>query len=326
MKKDKKMNTIRIDPGRVLASREGRPFGININYLRDLDLNRPVARPLREAVREMGAGHLRYPGGEKSDWVLFERGRPRPLKRYAAYAEGHHLMDLDAFISLCREADAEPHVVVAYDREDNTGVSEEAYLNNALDLLRYANMEKAYGIIYWEIGNENWHNNTASPEEMARIVCRFSAGMKALDPSIKICASGAGMPWWRAFLPLAGPCIDCLTVSQYSCMDWGGYRYFAERHDLDLVGNLTDAAAALKAYLPGRADQVKVILSELNSKDYADLFGRPHWADSNDLGHAVVTFCILMQMLEMPETAYGMLWNTRWMHQGGGSRSRSGTG
>ena len=307
--------TLFIDPGTVLSRLQGRPFGINVNYLRDHDANRPGARPLLEALREMNPGHLRYPGGEKSDWVLFDRGQPRPFGPYKAYAENHTLMSLDGFVALARGCGARPHVVVGYDSPARTGVSEDAYLDNALGLVRYANSEKGYGIEYWEIGNENWHNGTASPEEMARVVSRFSREMKKADPLIKICASGVKEDWWRRFLPLAGEDVDCLVVSQYSCMDWGGYGHFPGHSGIDLVGNAREAAACLRRYLPGRADRIRVVLAELNSKDYADLFGRPHWADSNDLGHSLVTFGILCQMLEMPEAAYGMVWNTRWMDQ-----------
>lgn len=315
------MQLIQLHPDRVLRRLQGRPFGINVNYLRDHDLNRPEGRPLQDAVLEMGAGHLRYPGGEKSDWVLFERGRPKPIGWYATAAVRHELMDLDAFVALCRATRAQPHVVVAYDSQARTGISEDQYLNNALNLLRYANLEQGYGIVYWELGNENWHNQTASPQEMARVVARFSTAMKALDPAIKICASGAKPTWWQPFLSLAGEHVDCLTVSQYSCMDWGSYDYFARHEQIDLVGNAREAIAAVKRCLPERAADISVIVTELNSKDYADLFKRPFWADDNNLGHAVVNCCIIGQLLELPEVAYGMIWTTRWMDQHEAQRS-----
>lgn len=306
---------IRVDPGRVLARLCGRPFGINLNYLRDHDANRPQARRLQEAVMEMKAGHLRYPGGEKSDWVLFDRARPKPIGTYETFAQGRTLLNLDDFAVLCGQAGAVPHVVAAFDSLERTGISEEDYLRNAVGMVRYANLERGYGIRYWEIGNENWHNETASPEEMARVVVRFSKAMKALDPQIKICASGVREDWWARFLPLAVEHLDCLVVSQYSCMDWGSFSYFARHEGIDLVPNAREAIRCLQKYTPDHAQRVKVIIAELNSKDYADLFDRPHWADDNNLGHSLVTFSIFCQMLELPQTAYGMLWNTRWMEQ-----------
>lgn len=309
------MRTIHVEPDSVLSRLEGRPFGINVNYCRDHDSNRLHARPIVEAVLEMKAGHLRYPGGEKSDWVLFENGKPKPFDIYKGFAQGHRLMDLDDFIMLCRQTDAQPHVVTAYDSLARTGVSEDAYLENALCLLRYANLEKGYGIRYWEVGNENWHNQTAEPEEMARVITRFSRAMKALDPGISICASGQREAWWRGFLPHIGGAVDCLVVSQYSCMDWGGYDYFVRNEGIDLVAGARAALQYLRESLPERADKIRLIVAELNSKDYADLFGRPHWADDNNLGHALVTFCIFAQLLELPQVAYSMLWNTRWMDQ-----------
>ena len=306
---------IRIDPGTVLAHLSGRPFGINVNYLRDHDANRPQARQLQEAILEMNAGYLRYPGGEKSDWVLFNRGQPEPFGIYKDFAQGHTMMSLDDFAVLCEKTGAIPHVVVAFDSLARTSVTEDDFLRNALGMLRHANLERGYGIKYWEIGNEDWHNGTASPEEMARVVIRFSQAMKALGPEISICVSGVKEDWWARFLPLAAAYLDCLVVSQYSCMDWGSYSYFARHEGIDLVPNAREAIDCLKRYAPGHAQRIKVIIAELNSKDYADLFGRPHWADDNNLGHSLVTFSILCQMLELPEIAYGMIWNTRWMEQ-----------
>ena len=65
----------------AVVRRKSPAFGININYLRDSDRNRPQARPLSEAIAAAGMGRLRYPGGSKSDAVLHMTPPFRLLKR-----------------------------------------------------------------------------------------------------------------------------------------------------------------------------------------------------------------------------------------------------
>jgi alpha-L-arabinofuranosidase len=302
---------VRVDPQKVVSPSIDGKVGINVNYLRDGDER---SRPISDAMAEMGVRHLRYPGGEKSDWVVWNRNGvgapvPVPLGYYATAAVGHKILDFDRFISFAREAKAEPHVVVAYDSFARTGVTKEQYLRSAIALLTYANIERGYGVVYWEIGNENWHNGTGSGREVAEIVVEFSRAMKKIDPSIKVGASGNTDAWWHDFLPIAADDLDFLTVSQYSCTNWGSYNYYHRNAKIDLVHTARGAVAAIDAYAPGRRDRIEVVISEFNSMDYSE---RP-WPKDNTLAHALVTFDILAQSASMEKVSYAMLWNTRWM-------------
>lgn len=69
--------SLQVDPSRTLVELKGRPYGINVNYLKDDDSLRLAARPLAQALTEMGGAWLRYPGGEKSDWHLWSTPLPR---------------------------------------------------------------------------------------------------------------------------------------------------------------------------------------------------------------------------------------------------------
>ena len=63
---------ISVDVGAVVADTSRRQIGINTNYLVDDDDNRANAlRGLADALREAGVRYLRYPGGEKSDGLLW---------------------------------------------------------------------------------------------------------------------------------------------------------------------------------------------------------------------------------------------------------------
>jgi len=290
------------------------PLGINFNYLRDDNANRPFAPTLQSALRQNRPGWIRYPGGEKSDWHLWSKPpwdspQPTAIGWYQTALEGKDPLDFDEYIAYVREIGAAPFVVVGYDSFARTGKTKEEYLVNAVEWVRYANIKKGYGVRYWEIGNENWHNSTGTPEALAAVVSEFSRAMKAVDPTIQIGASGNSTGWWSGFLPIAAKDIDFLTVSQYSCWQWGSYEYFVTHEGVNLLETAADAAAAIRASAPSEADRLKVVITEFNSKDYAE----GGWPDGNDLGHALVNFELAGQILANRDILFGMQWNTRWV-------------
>ena len=71
-----------VDAHHVLRDGADRFVGINLNYIRDSDANRPHARALSKALKDLGVRWLRYPGGEKSDfylWSLPPYDKPNPV-------------------------------------------------------------------------------------------------------------------------------------------------------------------------------------------------------------------------------------------------------
>lgn len=306
--------TFTIDTTRVLREGADRVVGINLNFLRDLDANRcTCACSLDHVLRDVGARRLRYPGGEKSDFHLFApppytRADPQVLAGYAGTAG--RPMDFDTYIALCRTVEAEPHVVVGCDNQERTGRTWDQWLEHAVAWVRYANVTKKYGVKRWEIGNENWHNTTAPPAEMARIVVRFTQAMKAVDPTIQVGASGNKMDWWGAFLPIAAPHLDFLTVSVYDCWEWKSYDHFPAHPHADLLDQARVALQAIDRFTTG-ADRarLRVVVAETNSKDYS----KDGWPGTNTMGHALVTFATLGAMLCEPRIDAAMVWTTRWM-------------
>ena len=309
--------TLTVDTSRVVRHGADRFVGVNLNYIRDADANRPAgARPLNAALAEMGVRWLRYPGGEKSDFVLWAEppyARPHPvsLGEYAKFAGQR--MDFDAYIAHCRAVRAEPYVVAGYDTEARTGRTKAQWRENAVSLVHYANITKKYGVRYWEVGNENWHNGTAKPEEMAGIVREFSQAMKAVDPAIHVGASGSGMDWWRRFLPTAAPALDFVSLSLYNCWGWKGYDYWVQHPGEDTVRDAEDALAAIDQYAPpADRKRLSVIVAETNSKDYSE----GGWPGTNTLGHALVTFDTLGRLMALPRLRAALVWTTRWMDDG----------
>jgi hypothetical protein len=156
---------------------------------------------------DSGITVLRWPGGEWGD-----RNDIRPYQ-------------LDQLITLADAMGAEPYIHVRF-----LG-SEPAV---AAEVVRYANVEKGYGIRYWAIGNEPslfeagghpW-NATAFSEEWRK----FAEAMKAVDPSILLLGpethqftgtpdvdpvDSQGNDWLRTFLAINGDLVDVVTVHRY---------------------------------------------------------------------------------------------------------------
>ncbi len=302
-----------VDTGHVLREGADKFVGINLNYLRDADANRAQARPLQSALGEMGVRWLRYPSGEKSDFYLWSqppylKPEPTSLGWYASVPGAR--LDFDQYIATARAVGAEPYIVAGYDTFKRTGRTREQWIQNAVGWVRYSNIVRKYGVRYWEIGNENWNNGTATPTEMAQIVGEFSRAMKAVDPTIKIGSSGNSNGWWSKFLPVAAPSIDFLSLSHYNTWGWKSYGYIIQHPETDLAQDAREAAEAIDKYAP-QADRarLKVIVAETNSKDYSE----GGWRGDNTLGHAIITFDTLGRLMEQPRIASAMIWTTRWI-------------
>jgi len=299
------------------------PFGININYLRDDDSNRPQARPMEVAVKDTGMRFLRYPGGGKSNHVLFfdppnTNGKAMPLtKTYIKFSEWANMMEFDTFIDICKKTGCEPHVVVGcgvHINIDNDDIDLERYFHNAVEWVHYANITKGYGVKYWEIGNENWNKKKYDASEFGDIVARFAKAMKEVDPSVKIGASGNDQEWWSAFLPKAAPHIDFLTVSEYACWGYRDYETYAYT-EANLTGTAQTALSSIEKYAPEHKDRLFVAVVEFNARDYSWDFEWEGWVSENNLGHALANIDMCGQMALNDKIKYGMIWTTRWMHQ-----------
>lgn len=306
----------------VLRRDADRALGININYIRDSDVNRTRgARPLRTALRELGVRWLRYPGGEKSDFHLwskppYERARSSSFSAYAKFP-GRRI-DFDDFIFTARAIDAEPYVVLGFDSEKRTGRTKEEWLRDAVEWVRYSNIRRGYGVKYWEIGNENWNNNTATPEAMASVVAEFSSAMKRVDPSILVGASGSDAKWWSRFLPKASQFLDFVTLSLYTTGGWQSYKNWIRRPNTDLIEGARTALSSIDRFTaPSGRDRMELIVAETNAINWS----KGGWKGDNTLGRSLVTFDTIGRLLAEPRIRATMLWGTRWMDDADAERN-----
>ncbi|WP_367130284.1 cellulose binding domain-containing protein [Saccharothrix sp. HUAS TT1] len=182
-----------------------------------------------DLLKSAGVRAMRYPGGSYSDIYHWEDHT----------APGGYVApntDFDTFMSGVRRAGGQAVVTANY----GTGTAEEAAA-----WVRYANVEKGYGVKYWEIGNENYGNGhygsgweadehpDKSPAYYATLVRDYATAMKAVDPSIKIgavlttpgewpdgiTASGDTGSWNDVVLSIAGPVVDFGIIHWYPSGD-----------------------------------------------------------------------------------------------------------
>ena len=198
-------------------------LAVGVNHaIWDAQLGTPEVADL---MRDAGVGAMRYPGGSYSD-IYHWRDHTAPGGYVAPNT------DFDHFMAGVRRAGAQPIVTANY----GTGTPQEA-----ADWVRYANVEKGYGVKYWEIGNElygnghygaNWEADDhpdKSPAQYATLVRDYARAMKAVDPTIKvgavlttpgewpdgITADGDAGPWNQVVLSTAGAEIDYGIVHWY---------------------------------------------------------------------------------------------------------------
>ncbi|MFI9006774.1 cellulose binding domain-containing protein [Actinosynnema sp. NPDC053489] len=182
-----------------------------------------------DLLKDAGVKAMRYPGGSYSD-----------IYHWADHtAPGGYVApntDFDTFMGGVRRAGGQAIVTANY----GTGTPAEAAA-----WVRYANVEKRYGVKYWEIGNENYGNGhygsgweaddhpDKSPTYYATLVRDYATAMKAVDPTIKvgavlttpgewpdgITASGDSGSWNDAVLSIAGPVVDFGIIHWYPSGD-----------------------------------------------------------------------------------------------------------
>ncbi|MBN2148828.1 MAG: hypothetical protein JW726_15680 [Anaerolineales bacterium] len=197
-------NVLSVDPAFSLGSINPYLYGTNYGPMHAVTLE---MMPLAE---QAGFTILRFPGGAWGDTV--------DVKAF----------QVDQFMDFCKQVGATPHISVRL----LGGTAE-----TAAELVRYTNIEKKYGVVYWSIGNEpnlytqqgraDYDYNTESLNGDWRPIAE---AMKAVDPTIQLIgpdlsqwAAGidstpkdsAGRDWMTEFLKANGDLLDIVAVHRY---------------------------------------------------------------------------------------------------------------
>ncbi len=237
---------VRIEQDSVLNDfSDKRAVGINLNFLME-----PPNEALENAVADLGVQSLRWPMGTVATYYLFDKTNPEnpvivttdpkygkiPYRRHGAHpwplnpqltSRWKAKLGPDAFIALCRKTGAEPIVVAGasaalHYKGDFPVATRAQTIQAGADLVHYLNVNKKYGVKYFEIGNENDFEGF-SPEEYGKWALEMAAAMKKIDPSISVGVNGGltkeWEKWWDTLLPMVkGKAADFIVAHQYSGM------------------------------------------------------------------------------------------------------------
>ena len=197
-------NALTVDPAIDLGPISPYLFGSNYGPMHAVVLD------VMPQVEQAGFAVLRFPGGAWTDEVDMRT------------------FQIDQFIAFCKQVGAIPTISVRL----LNGKPE-----TAAELVRYTNIEKQYGVVYWSIGNEpsiftqlNQADYDYTVEHLNRDWRPIAEAMKAVDPSIKLMGpeihqwndsyettpkDSAGRDWMTEFLKVNGDLIDVVTVHRY---------------------------------------------------------------------------------------------------------------
>jgi alpha-L-arabinofuranosidase len=233
-----------------------------------------------------GVKLLRYPGGSTSDVYHWQSNTTVPNQSYANPSN-----TFDAFMGVAQATGAQAMVTVNY----GSGTPQEA-----ANWVQYANKGgadysgpvptyaggsssgHAYGVKYWEIGNEiygnttyggNWEydTNAPGPQTYGNNVVAYSQAMKAVDPSIKIGAvltapgnwpdaqtsATSPQPWNNTVLPIACSSIDYVIVHWYAQGPTG-------ESDSALLSAAENGESTSVSYTPSIPNMIASVRSEIN--------------------------------------------------------------
>ncbi len=134
----------------------------------DIPNTRGIRNDVVEALKKVNIPNLRWPGGCFADEYHWMDGigpreeRPRMINTHWGGVTEDNSFGTHEFFDLCRQLDAEPVIC----GNVGSGTVEEMskwveYINSdnvspMADLRRKNGQEKAWGIKFWDVGNENW--------------------------------------------------------------------------------------------------------------------------------------------------------------------------
>jgi alpha-N-arabinofuranosidase len=185
-----------------------------------------------QKIKDLRPSYIRWPGGNAAQNYHWMGGigprDQRPTWVNRAWWDEIESNDLgtDEFIQLCRALGTEPSITVNVEGDGATAEEAAAWVEyaNGAPNTKYGSMRAAnghaepYHVKYWEVGNEifgKWEIGHTDAATYARNFNRYAAAMKAVDPSIRLIASGSDIDWNRTLLQIAGSNIDQIAIHFY---------------------------------------------------------------------------------------------------------------
>lgn len=192
-----------------------------------------VRRDVEEKVSLLHPAFIRWPGGNVAQdyhwgWGIGPRDQ-RPVWVNAAWRNELEPSDFgtDEFVQFARRVGAEPSLTVNVEGRGATADEAAAWIEycNGSSQSKYGSIRSKNGntqpfhVQYWEVGNEiwgNWVRGHSDATTYANNLNRYVEKMKAVDPTIKVIATGDNnLEWNRTVLAIAGKNIDYLSIHHY---------------------------------------------------------------------------------------------------------------
>jgi alpha-N-arabinofuranosidase len=216
----------------ILFNGQGRLWLDQVSLI-PADAEGGVRHDVEEKVAALHPAFIRWPGGNVAQdhhwqWGIGPRDQ-RPVWVNAAWRNELEPSDFgtDEFIQFARRVGAEPSLTVNVEGRGATADEAAAWVEycNGSPKSKYGARRAQNGntepfhVQYWEIGNEiwgDWVRGHSDATTYAHNLNRYVEKMKAVDPSIKIIATGDNnLDWNRTVLTIAGKNIDYLSVHHY---------------------------------------------------------------------------------------------------------------
>jgi hypothetical protein len=223
-----------------------------------------------------GVRQLRFPGGSGSDGYHW---KTHTMSDGGGWVASN--TDFDHFMATAKTVGAQPILTANY----GSGTPQEA-----ADWVKYANVDKGYGVKYWEIGNEvygnghygngkGWEIDThvdKSPTAYAKNLIAYAKAMKAVDPEVKIGAvlttpggwpdgvkaPGDSADWNHTVLSIAGKSIDFVIIHWYP---FGASTADSLNTPAQIAGTTSAVRSLLRSYASPLAASVEIAVTETDS-------------------------------------------------------------
>jgi alpha-N-arabinofuranosidase len=204
---------------------EGSPLSDAEGYRKDV----------MSVLEPLGVSILRWPGGNFASGYNWKDGigprDQRPVRMELAWnALESNRFGTDEFLRYAERIGAEPYICINL----GLGTIDDArhwveYTNEArrtywADQRRRNGRDKPYNVKYWALGNEidgPWQLGHKSADEYARVALEAAKAMRAVDPSIKLVASGSSnygadwIGWNRTVLATLRNTVDYIAPHTY---------------------------------------------------------------------------------------------------------------
>jgi alpha-N-arabinofuranosidase len=194
-------------------------------------------KDVMDAVKSLGVSILRWPGGNFASGYNWTDGigpkDQRPARLDLAWNDlESNRFGTDEFLRYAERIGAEPYICVNL----GLGTIDDArhwveYTNEAkhtywADQRRKNGRDAPYGVKFWGLGNEidgPWQLGHKSAEEYALFALEAAKAMKAVDPKIKLVASGSSnyganadwIGWNRTVLTTLRNQVDYISLHTY---------------------------------------------------------------------------------------------------------------